>query len=89
MSQTGLSYTARKEEDDMGKNQHVVPHDGGWAVRGAGNERATSVHETQAAAIDAARSIAQNQQSELLIHGRNGQIRERDSFGGDPFPPRG
>lgn len=73
----------------MGKNQHVVPHGGDWAVRGAGNERATSVHETQAAAIEAARSIAQNQRSELLIHGRNGQIRERDSFGGDPFPPRG
>ncbi|WP_443971309.1 DUF2188 domain-containing protein [Sphingobium sp. CR28] len=72
-----------------GKNQHVVPHAGGWAVRGAGNERATSVHETQAAAIEAARSIARNQESELLIHGRNGQIRERDSFGGDPFPPRG
>ena len=74
----------------MGKNQHVVPHEGGWAVRGAGNERATSVHETgRAAAIEAARGSAQNQHSELLIYGRNGQIRERDSFGGDPFPPRG
>jgi hypothetical protein len=73
----------------MGKNQHVVPHEGGWAVRGAGNERATSVHKTQAAAIEAARGIAQNQHSELLIHGCNSQIRERDSFGGDPFPPRG
>lgn len=72
-----------------GKNQHVVPHAGGWAVRGAGNTRATSVFDTQRAAIDAARGIAQNQHSELLIHGRNGQIRERDSFGGDPFPPRG
>jgi hypothetical protein len=73
----------------MSKNQHVVPHQGGWAVRGAGNSRATSVHGTQAAAIDAARGIARNQGSELLIHGRNGQIRERDSYGGDPFPPRG
>lgn len=73
----------------MGKNQHVVPHDGGWAVRGAGNTRATSIHDTQAAAIDAARGIARNQASELLIHGRNGQIRYRDSYGGDPFPPRG
>lgn len=71
------------------KNQHVVPHVGGWAVRGAGNGRATSVHDTQRAAIDAARGIAQNQHSELLIHGRNGQIRDRDSYGGDPFPPRG
>lgn len=72
-----------------GKNQHVVPHAGGWAVRGAGNGRATSVHDTQRDAIDAARGIAQNQHSELLIHDRNGQIRDRDSYGGDPFPPRG
>lgn len=71
------------------KNQHVVPYDGAWAVRGAGNSRATSVHDTQAEAINAAREIARNQQSELLIHGRDGQIRERDSFGNDPFPPKG
>ena len=72
-----------------GKNQHVVPHANGWAVRGAGNSRATSVHDTQRDAIGAARDIAQHQHSELLIHGRNGQIRDRDSYGGDPFPPRG
>lgn len=72
-----------------GKNQHVVPHEDGWAVRGAGNDRATSVHGTQAQAIDRARSIAQNQGSELLIHGRDGRIRERDSHGSDPIPPKG
>ena len=72
-----------------GRNQHVVPRGDGWAVQGAGNSRATSVHATQAAATAEARSIAQNQQSELLIHGRNGQIRERDSYGHDPFPPKG
>ena len=73
----------------MGKDQHVVPHANGWAVRGAGNVRATTVHQTQAEAISRARGIAQNLQSELLIHGRNGQIRERDSFGNDPYPPKG
>lgn len=73
----------------MGKNQHVVPHADGWAVRGAGNTRATSVHETQSQAIQEARSIAKNNHSELLVHGRNGQIRERDSFGNDQCPPRG
>ncbi len=73
----------------MGRNQHVVPHQDGWAVRGAGNQRATSEHPTQAEAIDTGRQIARNQGSELLIHGRNGQIRERDSYGNDPFPPRG
>lgn len=72
-----------------GKNQHVVPHKDGWAVKGAGNQRATSVHTTQAEAIHEAKQIAQNQQSEMLIHGRNGQIRERNTYGDDPFPPKG
>jgi hypothetical protein len=71
------------------RNQHVVPHEGGWAVRGANSQRATSVHNTQSEAIDTAREIARNQRTELLIHGRNGQIRERDSFGNDPCPPKG
>jgi hypothetical protein len=72
-----------------GKNQHVVPHSGSWAVRGAGNSRASSVHSTQDAAAQAARNTAQRQGSEVLIHGRNGQIRARDSYGNDPFPPKG
>lgn len=71
-------------------NQHVVPHSGGWAVRGEGNGRATSVHDTQREAIDAAREIARNRGGELLIHGRDGRIRERDSVGNnDSFPPKG
>jgi len=73
----------------MGKNQHVVPHNGAWAVRGAGNGRVTSTHSTQQQAIDAGRTIAQNQGSELVIHRPNGQIRDSDSHGKDPFPPKG
>lgn len=73
----------------MAKNQHVVPHNGAWAVRGAGNSRLTSRHETQAEAIAAARNIARNNGSELFIHGMNGQFRERNSYGNDPYPPRG
>lgn len=71
------------------RNQHVVPHDGDWAVQGAGNSRATSVHETQQEAIQRAREIAQNNQSEVLIHGENGRIRARNSYGNDPYPPKG
>lgn len=71
------------------RNQHVVPHDGEWAVRGAGASRVTSVHDTQQEAINRAREIAQNQGTELIIHRRNGEIRERDSHGRDPFPPEG
>ncbi|WP_432706694.1 DUF2188 domain-containing protein [Escherichia coli] len=53
------------------------------------NERVTSTHRTQQEAIDAARLIAQNQGSELIIHRPNGQIRDKDSHGKDPFPPKG
>lgn len=74
----------------MGKNQHVTPHpDGGWQVKGAGNSRATVRTETQADAINIGREIARNQESELIIHRPNGQIRDKDSYGNDPFPPRG
>jgi uncharacterized protein (DUF4415 family) len=62
-----------------GKNQHVVPHQGKWAVKGEGNQRATSIHETQAEATERARDIARRQKSELLVHGRDGQIRSRDA----------
>lgn len=71
------------------KNQHVVPHSGGWAVKGAGNKRASSVHQTQNDAISAARETAIRQKSEMFIHGRNGRIRERNTYGPDPYPPGG
>jgi hypothetical protein len=72
-----------------GKNQHVVRREDGWAVRGEGNKRDTSHHDTQRQANDAASDIARNQGSEVLIHGVDGKIRERNSYGNDPFPPRG
>jgi hypothetical protein len=72
-----------------GKNQHVVKHPDGWAVKGAGNTKATKVTKTQKEAADVARGIAINQKSELLIHGKNGQIREKDSHGNDPRSIKG
>lgn len=74
----------------MGKNQHVTPHkDGGWQVKGAGNSRATVRTTTQKEAQKIATQIAQKQKSEVLVHGRDGRIREKNSYGNDPFPPRG
>lgn len=73
----------------MGKNMHVVPHKDGWAVKGEGNSKATVVATTQREAIQRGTQISKNQESELFIHGKNGQIRERNSFGNDPYPPKG
>jgi len=74
----------------MGKNQHVTPHPaGGWQVKGEGNSKATVRTSTQKESIDRARAISRNQGSELVIHRLNGMIRDKDSHGRDPFPPRG
>lgn len=73
----------------MGKNQFVVPVGSNWGVRGQGNERLTAITRTKAEAEALAREISRNQQSELIILGRDGRIQRRDSHGNDPFPPRG
>lgn len=74
----------------MGKNQHVTKHpSGGWQVKGAGNSRATVRTATQAEARAIARDIAKHQRSEVLVHGVNGRIRAKDSYGNDPYPPKG
>lgn len=70
------------------KNQHVVPHNGEWAVRGVGNKKVTSIHNTQKEAIAAAKPIAQHNNSEVVIHRPNGKIRDKDSYGNDNCPPR-
>lgn len=61
-------------------HQHVVPHEEGWAVKGEGNERYTGIFERQSQAIDRAREIAINYGSDVIIHGRDGAIRDRMSY---------
>lgn len=67
----------------MKKNQHVVPSGDQWAVRGEGNSRKTRITQTQREAIEIARTIARKEQSELVIHGKDGRIRQKDSYGND------
>lgn len=71
-----------------GENLHVVPRTDGWAVRSEGRSRATSVHSSQREAIEAARKLAKEASTQLVIHGRDGRIRERDSYAPDPLPPK-
>lgn len=71
------------------KNVHVVPHPGGgWATRREEGDRASSRHSTQSDAIDRGREIARNNGVEVVIHRPDGRIRDSDSHGRDPFPPR-
>lgn len=63
---------------------HVVPSEQGWRVEIAAKGRARSVHRTQADAREAAREIARKTERELFVHGRDGRIRERNTYGKDP-----
>ncbi len=72
----------------MGKNQHVVPKGKDWAVKGAGNKKATKTVPTQEKAIKVAKKIAKHKESEVVIHGKDGKIRDKDSYGPDPNPPK-
>jgi uncharacterized protein YdaT len=69
------------------KDIHVVPHNGGWATRKEGNERVSSTHDTQSEAIERGREQARREEAELVIHRRDGTIRDSDSYGRDPNPP--
>lgn len=61
-------------------NQHVVPHEKGWAVKGAGNERYTAIYDYQDQAIERAKDIAANYNSDVIIHRKDGSIRDRVSY---------
>ena len=61
-------------------NQHVVPHEDGWAVKGEGNDRYTAVYDRQSQAIDRAVDIAKNYHSDVIIHRQDGTIRDRNSY---------
>ena len=73
------------------KTIHVVPNKerGGWNVKHGGAIRASGHFGTKQAAIDAARAISQNQETELRIHNLDGKIAQSDSHGNDPYPPKG
>jgi len=67
---------------------HIVPHKDGWASKKEGASRAGSVHATQRAAIERAREQAKREKTEVVIHRKDGKIRDSDSYGHDPFPPK-
>jgi hypothetical protein len=71
------------------RTQHVVPNSkGGWNVKKGGAEKASRHFDTQEEAINYAVGVSKNQKSELLIHRKDGVIRESRSYGNDPCPPK-
>ncbi|MCP5456225.1 MAG: DUF2188 domain-containing protein [Thermotogae bacterium] len=72
----------------MSKNQHVLPKNEKWVVKSEDNKNYSKTFETQREAIEYAKTIAKKEKSELIIHGKDGKIREKNSYGNDPCPPK-
>lgn len=71
------------------KVRYVVPRNRKWAVRKSSSHRVSRYFKTQNEAVEAARDIAKREHTELYIFGSDGRIRERNSYGSDPFPSPG
>ncbi|MBL6969850.1 MAG: DUF2188 domain-containing protein [Campylobacterales bacterium] len=73
------------------KSTHVVPNKekGGWDIKQSGGQRSSGHFDTKKEATDRARTISQNQNTELTIHNKDGKISAKDSHGNDPYPPKG
>ena len=70
-------------------SKHVVPSpSGGWAVKNSGAVRASKTFDTQEEAVVYARVAAKKVGAELYVHGRDGTIKDKRSYGNDPMPPR-
>lgn len=74
---------ARARTNAVKRALHIAPHSGGWAVKVEGRQRAASVHGSKQDALDAARKLARKDVLELVIHGRDGKIQDRESYGSD------
>lgn len=69
---------AYKEAVERGlQSHHVLPRGNAWIVKRAGASKATAIFTTQSDAINRGKVLANNNNSELFIHGRDGRIRER------------
>ncbi|TRX34991.1 DUF2188 domain-containing protein [Flavobacterium sp. ZT3R18] len=73
------------------KNVHVVKSKSGevWSVKTENSQKAYRNVSTQQEAIEIGKNVAKSNGSELLIHGVNGKIREKNSYGDDKHPPIG
>ena len=82
-------YLRSHRSGKMGRRGiHVTPRGKKWAVVSSGSLRAHRVVPTQKEAKEIALGQVKRSGGELYIHGRNGRIRERNTYGKDPYPPK-
>jgi predicted RNase H-like HicB family nuclease len=91
-NKSSIRRTRKTSRTAKANTRTVTPRGGGWTVDKPGASRASSRHDTQAEAIDAARGYLQKEGGgELKIKGTDGKIRAQDTVpnGNDPRRSRG
>ncbi|MDP3034026.1 MAG: DUF2188 domain-containing protein [Methanobacteriaceae archaeon] len=73
----------------MSENYHVVPSEDGWDVKREKGKRASKHFETKKEAEKYSNELAGKQKVESIIHKQDGKIQKRNSYGNDPYPPKG
>jgi hypothetical protein len=67
----------------QGNGVHTVHRDGGWRNEIGGVQEGES-YETKDPAVAAGRELAVTRQLEHHIHGLDGRVHEKNSYGHDP-----
>lgn len=73
------------------KSYFVSPGgDGSWKVKAAKAERASSVHENKAEAVQKAKQLAKSHPlSQVVVQKSDGTFQTEYTYGKDPYPPKG
>lgn len=62
--------------EDAPVPMHLVPEDGGWALIDQGADTPTHIFETKDEAVSSGRSSAQEKETVLVIHRKDGTVQE-------------
>lgn len=71
------------------KMYHLAPNEGKWVVKKALEVKASKIFDNKVAAKIYAVKLARNDKTELVIHGKDGRVQDRRSYGDCPSPTKG
>lgn len=71
------------------KQVFVSPKGSQWKVQSIGTRKAAGLFDKKSEAMKKATQVAKNQKAELIVQKQDGKIQLKNSFGNDPFPPKG
>ncbi len=89
VARMGVLLPAEDKSMSKRKTHHVVPNsDDGWDVKRGSSERASKHFDTKKEAETWGREVSRNQNTEFIVHRKDGSIERTDSHGNDPMPPK-